>query len=188
MKYFLGTLLILLLAGCDTTRTRQLDEKEKMLQQKEQELLVREQALQLKEQELMIRQARLDSIFPKDTLPHFDSTLIGTWDVTMVCTSTNCAGSAVGDTKTETWEITSDGKQYLATAYTGGVANRLYKGIYTGNTLELVAQPSGTRPEASIVARLHSVKPGRLEGEREISRNDGCKTIYTMGMDKIIKK
>ncbi len=184
MKYYLGTLLIFLLFSCETKRARELDEKEKLLQQKEQELGVREQALQLKEQELLIRQAKLDSIFPKDSLPHFDSTLIGVWEVTMTCTATNCDGSAVGDTKTETWDITSDGKQYLATASNGGVASRLYRGIYTGKTLELVAQPSGSQPEASIVARLHQVRPGRLEGEREISRTNSCKTIYTMGMDK----
>ena len=179
--------LLLILNSCNADRKeKELKQKQEMLSQKEQELILKEKTLQLKEEELLIREARLDSTLQKDTAVVIDSALLGKWSVKMVCTETSCSGSAVGDTKTELWEITMEGKSFIAKAMSGDQLIRVYSGLFTGNTLELIAQTekSSEQPAAKIVTRLHKVNESRLEGSREIVRENECKTTYTMEMQK----
>ena len=95
------------LQGCDTRkREERLENKEKALQQKEQEMVAWQNSLQLKDEELTRREQLLDSTrVMSDTLANLFPTIPGTYNTTMRCTETNCAGSAVGDTRTEKWEI-----------------------------------------------------------------------------------
>ena len=141
---------------------------------------------EVKEQELLLKEAMLDSTVHQDSILRFDSTIIGRWSVKMVCKETTCSGSAVGDTKNEQWEITSQGTQYIAKAMSGDQLIRVYSGIYTGNTLELIAELETTsgQPAAKMVVRLHIVNEKRLEGQREIVRENSCKVLYLMEMDK----
>ena len=179
--------LLLILNSCNADRKeKELKQKQEMLSQKEQELILKEKTLQLKEEELLIREARLDSTLQKDTAVVIDSALLGKWSVKMVCTETSCSGSAVGDTKTELWEITMEGKTFIAKAMSGDQLIRVYSGLFTGNTLELIAQTekSSEQPAAKIVTRLHKANESRLEGSREIVRENECKTTYTMEMQK----
>ena len=190
-KWCLSITGILFLLTCNSCtldkKEEQLQQWENNLKQKEQELIVREKTLQLKEDELTRKGAYLDSTIKKDSAVKYDTSLIGSWDVKMVCTEATCTGSAVGDTKTEQWVISSEGSNFIAKALSGGKLLRVYTGIYTGNTLELIAQvePNAGQPAAKMVARLHIVHARRMEGEREITRETDCKIIYTLEMDKL---
>ena len=163
-----------------------MQQKEDILNQKEQQLILKEKTLQIKEEELLLREAKLDSSLQKNSSSVFDSTLLGKWAVKMVCTETSCSGSAVGDTKTELWEITLEGNSFIAKAMSGDKLIRVYSGLFTGNTLELVAETetSSVEPAPKIVARLHIINETRLEGTREIVRENECKTTYTMELLK----
>ena len=79
-----------------------------------------------------------------------------------------------------------EGKSFIAKAMSGDQLIRVYSGLFTGNTLELIAQTekSSEQPAAKIVTRLHKVNESRLEGSREIARENECKTTYTMEMQK----
>ncbi len=187
VSFFLVVLLLLILNSCNLDRKeKELQQKQDMLDQKEQQLILRDKTLQLKEEELIAREIKLDSTLRKDSTSAIDSTLLGRWAVKMVCTETSCSGSAVGDTKTEQWEITNEGNSFIAKAMSGDQVIRVYTGLYTGNTLELVAEVERTpaQPAAKIVARLHIANESRLEGAREIVRENDCKITYTMEMDK----
>jgi hypothetical protein len=180
-------LFLLIQISCNTDRReKELQQKQEMLDQKEQELILKEKTLQLKEVELLARETKLDSTLQTDSTSVYDSTLLGKWAVKMVCTETSCSGSAVGDTKTELWEITMEGKSFIAKAMSGEQLIRVYSGLFTGNTLELIAETekSSEQPAAKIVARLHIVNESRLEGTREIVRENDCKTTFTMEMQK----
>ena len=168
------------------TKEKELSQRENSLNQKEQELILREKILQLKEEELLKKGAYLDSTLKRDSMPIDSIALTGRWNVTMVCIEATCTGSAVGDTKTEQWVITREGSEFIARVISGDKLVRVYSGIYTGNTLELIAQNEQTagQPPAKMVARLHSINAKRMEGQREITREKDCKIIYTMEMNK----
>jgi hypothetical protein len=186
LKIFAISFLITL-TGCTLdSKEKELTQREDSLNQKEQELILREKILQLKEDELIKKGAYLDSTLRKDSMPVYNTALLGTWSVTMVCIEATCTGSAVGDTKTEQWVISREGPDFIARVISGDKLVRVYTGIYTGNTLELIAQTEQVagQPPAKMVARLHSVNEKRMEGQREITREKDCKIIYTMEMNK----
>ena len=190
MKSFTGFVvmfLVVFLNSCELNRKESLlQQKADSLHQVEQRLILKEKTLEVKEQELLLRELKLDSTVQKDTTLAFDSTLIGKWAVKMVCSETTCSGSAVGDTKNEQWEITSEGTKFIVKAMSAEQLVRVYTGIYTGNTLELIAGVGNAtgQPAAKMVVRLHIVNEKKLEGQREIVRENACKVIYTMEMDK----
>jgi hypothetical protein len=56
----------------------------------------------------------------------------------MTCTETTCPGSAIGDTKTETWDISYQNNVLLAKANVGDKLTRVYTGTYDGTNLVLI--------------------------------------------------
>ena len=175
--------VILLLSACrGGQKERLLQEKETRLQQKEQELILREKTLDIKEQEWLRRQQQDTATL--DTLQHIDPSLAGNWTVKMTCTETTCAGSAVGDTKTEQWQLSYQDKNIIARAMSNDALVRVYTGIYTGNTVELVSAGSEGTPASKMVVRLRRVNETTLEGEREIVRENQCKIVYALKLDK----
>lgn len=181
--FFLFT--ILLLTTCDyRKREEALRTKEAALNQKEQELVLKEKSLQLKEEDILKREKRLDSTVT-DSSYIVDSTLIGNWSVKMVCTETTCTGSAVGDTKTENWQITYQTNSIIAKVISNNQLTRIYTGFYTGNTIELVEDQNkeASASQTKMVVRLRVIDSTHLEGQREISRED-CKVIYSLQLGK----
>ena len=135
MKWFILFLVVLPFSACNSEqKQRALNEKEIALNQKEQELMQKERNLQLKEEEILRREQNLDSA-NRDSTQQVNAALVGNWSVKMTCTETTCAGSAVGDTKTEQWDVAYQGNSIIARAKTGENLVRVYTGLYTGNTV-----------------------------------------------------
>jgi hypothetical protein len=188
---FLLILLWLFASGCDYVQKQQaLQKKEDELNRKEQELLEKEKNLQLKEQELVQKERQMDTTI-RDTVDSitYNPELIGHWSVKMNCIETSCPGSAVGDTKTEQWDISYQNNFIVASSQVSQGAGevRIYSGSYKGNTIELTIQhhEDPAQPAASIVVRLEQTAKERLEGRREITRAEGCKIIYALEMVKL---
>jgi hypothetical protein len=183
---------LMALAGCGLReREEVLDKKMSELAQKEQELLLREKSLQLKEKELKEKELILDSTsiklqLPIDSLSVLHPQLPGTWLVKMTCAETTCPGSAIGDTKTEQWVINYQNNAVIAKAMSNNNLVRVYIGTYSGNSLELFAQQdTATLPSvAKMVVRLQETKENEMEGEREITRAEGCRIVYDLEIKK----
>ena len=176
-----------MLQGCDLReRETALEQREASLNEREQQLLLKEKSLQLKEEELLKRQQQMDSTAITDTTAQYNAALTGTWAVQMTCTETTCDGSAVGDTKTETWELSYQDRNVIAKASVNNELVRVYSGTYTGTTLELVETMQGsTQPAVKIVARLQLVNDNELTGQRVIERtSENCRIVYAMTMNK----
>jgi hypothetical protein len=189
MRYYFLFVLILTLffQGCDLRqREEALNQKEALLNQREQELLLKEKTLQLKDEDLVKREQRIDSTRLQDSIAVYNAALPGTWDVRMVGSETSCPGSAVGDTKNETWEIIYQENNVIARAMVNNELVRTYSGFFTGNTLELVDTREDVpgQPPTRIVVRLRLANENVLEGTREIERIGECKIIYQIVMNK----
>ncbi|WP_207427466.1 hypothetical protein [Pedobacter sp. SYSU D00535] len=180
--YYLLLPLFLLLACNDGKREKELEKKEAELEKKEQELILREKNLQLKEQEL----AKADSSKIKADTSVYSADLPGRWKVHMVCINTTCPSSAIGDTKNEEWVIAYENQKVVARAMVNNKLVRLYSGIYNGTTLNLTAQPATEEPQQSteMVVQLHLTNPTRMEGRREITREEGCTIVYSVELSK----
>lgn len=189
MRYFILVILFFtsILQSCDLReREEALNQKEAQLNQREQELLLKEKTLQLKDEELVKREQRLDSTKLQDSTAVYNASLPGTWDVKMIATETSCPGSAVGDTKNETWEIAYQENNVIAKAMVSNELVRVYSGFFTGNTLELIEtrENAPNQPATRMVVRLRLSKENVMEGQREIERIGECKIIYDVVMNK----
>ncbi|RYZ30813.1 MAG: hypothetical protein EOP49_39615 [Sphingobacteriales bacterium] len=179
-------LLVLFSAGCDHgKRQQELKEREAQVAIKEQELAAREQQLQVLEQELKSRQNGMDSM-ATDTSFEYQPWLVGRWDVKMDCVETGCPGSAIGDTKTEQWEIAYQGRSIIARVLVNNTVTRVYTGSYDSQMLKLMSQSYEEDPAKTTVMhiRLQQVAEGRLEGVREIDRPENCRIVYNLQLTR----
>lgn len=186
---FLGFWLMIV-TGCGLRdRELQLEKKISKVNQKERELLLKQKTLQLKEEELAQREKLLDSSSKKsvaDSSAVLHPELAGTWNVTMRCTETTCAGSAVGDTRNEQWVITYQDNTVIANALSDNKVVRVYSGSYNGNSIELSTQPNDADPEqtTTMIVRLQATKENKMAGQREIIRAEDCRIVYALDMEK----
>ncbi|MCU7549105.1 hypothetical protein OCK74_08260 [Chitinophagaceae bacterium LB-8] len=192
MKSVIITLFLfsLLTCSCDIRKREQiLTQKENELNQKEQELFLKENALQLKEEELLRRSQSLDSLHinvPTDTV-FINPEFVGLWTVQMHCIETSCPGSAVGDVKTEQWDISYQNNATIAKVIDDAKVVRIYSGTSTSNSIEMTFQQSNTETNkvTNMIVRLEQTAKKRLEGRREITRGpENCKIIYAVEMEK----
>ncbi len=187
MKHvFLLMVTILFLTGCNyREREQALQSKEQMLMKKEEDLLAREQQLQLKESDLKQQAQRLDSSL-KDTVMVYNQDLPGRWNVKMTCTETSCHGSAIGDSKSEVWEIYYSRRLIIAKVLDGAKLSRIYTGNYKDGQLELNEEVNTAPgvPNTQILVRLTLKDPKTMEGQREIIRTGDCRILYDLQLKK----
>ena len=180
--------LLFCFCGCDVReKEEKLQKEEARLNEKAAELQRKEQSLALKEEELNKRQHLLDSAAAvNDTTNHVNPVLAGNWNTTMTCTETTCAGSAVGDTKNEQWQFAYQGKTLNVNVTVNGKLVRVYKGYSNGSAWELTEDITGAVPPsgAQMTVRLQRKDDTHLEGKREIVRNNDCKIVYALQLEK----
>lgn len=194
MKWIVCFLALCLIAlpGCSLRkREMELTKKIARVNEREQQLNLKEQFLAFREQQLDERAKLLDSTTKKianDSLTALHPLLPGMWAVKMVATETNCAGSAVGDTKNEQWKFSFQNNNIIARAISNNKLVRIYTGSYTGNSnsIKLTLQQDTTTPvPARMTIRLQSIQDKEMEGEREIIQQNGCRIVYSLQLKKI---
>jgi hypothetical protein len=188
---FIFLSFFILFSGCSLRqREIELDKKTQQVNAKEQELSLKEQSLDFREQALNEREKSLDSTTKKianDSLFILHPDLPGSWNVKMVCTSTNCAGSAIGDTKNEQWDFTFQDNSIIASASSNNKLVRVYTGNFMGDGIKLTLQSDSTDSQsAKMTIRLQTKtkSENEMEGEREIIQSGGCKIVYSLQLKK----
>lgn len=178
----LFTIIICLQSCSFKERERKLDELQKELTKKEQDLMLREQGLEVRERQLADTKQSLDSV--KNQIKSAETqhpVIVGRWVVKMSCVETSCDGSALGDTKTEQWDIRYNGGSIVVKAYSGKVLTRIYTGSINGNVLQITDESQDSDVSIGAILKLSS---GRLAGKREIHQKD-CKIIYAVTAEKL---
>lgn len=186
---FFTVLFIFVFSGCNLRKREiEVEKRTAEMNEREQQLTLKEQSLEFRENLLIEREKILDSTSRKianDSLYKKFPQLPGIWNVKMICTETNCPGSAVGDTKTEQWDFTFQDNMIIATAVTNNQLVRVYSGHYTGNNIRLTVQKDSADNQTSKMAvRLQNIKDKEIEGEREIIQSGGCRIVYSLQFRK----
>jgi len=188
MRFYFALLLLMLLGSCNfQQRETELQQKGDSLTKKEADLAMLEKSLRLKEEELQEREHLLDSVQREDTNYIVDPALMGAWNVRMTCTETTCAGSAVGDTKSEVWRITFQGKWLIAASVVRDQVGRLYTGKYTYDGITLKGDVESEEEAAAntrIEVRLQVKDPKTIEGVRRIIREGDCVITYNIKLSR----
>ena len=180
--------LILFGTGCGLQqREVELKKRTDELNNKEQELLAKERALEIKAAELAQKEQQQDSSasLGVDSFMVQHPQIPGKWNVVMRCTETTCAGSAVGDTKNEQWDMSYEGKLMVIRAFADNKLVRVYTGGYNGSSVELsIEQDQPTPAQTSMTVRFQEIEERVIRGQREIVRPDQCHIIYSLELNK----
>jgi hypothetical protein len=185
-------LFLLFISGCTQRNTNLLQAEKDSLQTKGAMLAIKEAELQRRESLILQREQKLDSMLNADTT-RVDTTrskylaIEGKWSVQMTCIQTNCAGSAIGDVKSEQWELQYSGTQLVAKAMADSKLVRVYTGTAKGQSIDLSEErpAAGELPATKMVIRATMVNEKTIEGQREIIRNGSCNIIYQLVMSKL---
>ncbi|OJV51989.1 MAG: hypothetical protein BGO31_10000 [Bacteroidetes bacterium 43-16] len=169
-------------------RKKALDAREVSLRDREQSLLMKEKMLTQLEDSIKLSIAQQDSMtlsLKNLGLPLPDS-LQGTWNINMLCTQTSCSGSAVGDTRKESWTFSGgDSTGVYVKAMQGENLVRVYSGIYDGSGFILsTPNVSGDPNATSMNVKLAVNTPDKLSGTRIIQQADGCTITYKIDADR----
>ena len=121
-----------------------------------------------------------------DTVGTYNPNLEGNWSITMQCIETSCEGSAIGDTKTEQWNIAYQNNKVVVNATSNKKLIRTYTGIFKENTLELTAQqPLDTETHMDVMLTPHPTTANLMEGRRVINQGGKCKIVYSLKAEKL---
>ena len=191
MKTHLNVLPFLLIAlifcGCASRQKEEaLHKKEDSLNQREQQLLLKEKTLAIREDELLRREKQFDSTSKVDSAGYYNPALAGNWSVKMTCTETSCAGSAVGDVNNQEWIFSYQGNSIIAKVMEGNRLMRTYTGTYYNKEVEMTEsmQSTNTQPAVKMLVRLRVLNETSMDGQREIIRENNCKIIYALELQK----
>jgi len=174
-------IIISLVFACGEADTQKsIEVREKEVEQKEQILKLWEDQLKSKELDLISREQRIDSLNQSDTLGIINPRLVGVWKVTMQCIETTCEGSAIGDTKTEQWNISYQNNKVVVTAISNQKMIRFYTGLFKENSLKLTAQSSPDETQMDVILTPHPSMEKLMEGQRVINQSGKCKIVYAL--------
>ncbi|MHB1176960.1 MAG: hypothetical protein ACYCZO_01365 [Daejeonella sp.] len=178
MKLFFIVLLFFTVTGCDMKDAK----KEKDLNEREQNLIFFEQKLKAKEDSLLKLQHKqfIDTI---NSIDEQDLPIIGSWQVKMNCIETTCLGSAIGDTRSEKWNIYRKKNIVVAKAMSDEKVTRVYLGLLNGNKIMLTAQSSDGK--TLIKVSMTFISASQLDGLREVIKSDDCSIIYALKLEKL---
>jgi len=189
MKKKIALLIIVLsIYGCGLEdRKKELDERESRIAVRERLVILKEKELQLFEDSLKRNIAIRDSsllLTDSSSLPLPDS-LSGAWDVSMLCTKTNCSGFAVGDTRKETWLFVKRDEAVSVRAMQGEKLIRVYVGTFQGDGFQLSVPPTATDSlSSSMTVNLKLEGINKLSGERVIRQADGCSSFFKVDVTR----
>ncbi len=184
MKFLYIGIASLLIAGL--LYSCQDKERDLRLQQKEQELLAKEKELKALESDYKRLLRLSDSLYAQrvDTIPAIPEEYLGRWNGKMVCTESDCPDHAVGDQRSDVWEITTDGKRVQSRVYDKEKLIRVYNGTYGDEGLKLkYVSDSTAKRQTEMTILLNEFKEGRIRGTRKIS-TDGCKAVYSVDLNR----
>lgn len=176
---FVITLMVIACQNSSSQREAELAKKEKELLEKEKELLQKEnetlQAQQAQEQEVK-REAEKNR--EKGYSP---SSIVGNWEVAMNCTSSDCSNSAVGDIRTETWQIQFRDNKIKVTVTNSDTQVKEYEGTLNGNTLTLKSTRTAGFSTGKATINVSLQDDNQMTGTREVLKGSGstiCKIEY----------
>lgn len=192
MVIYKSVLIVVMICSISSCNIK---EREQAIATKEQELTLREQQLSLREQDLTSREEKLQQAMHlmdsaqnvKDSIGVYNESLVGSWNVKMLCTETNCVGSALGDVKVEKWLIGYENNQIIAKVFAKKSLVRIYNGYYTGSTLKLSQLDSSSATDMQIELSQDDKDLKKMKGTRTINKPN-CKIVYSVDADKSQKE
>lgn len=175
-------LIFFLVASCDSKTKSDLQEREKVLVQKERKFAQKEaeyEALLNMRDSLRLTKSKLLTI---DTIvQRWPDSISGQWNSRLVCRSSNCSSYVIGDQRNEHWVFFSDSTGLFVRATSHNKNIQLFKGTLQGNQIILSKFLNrDTEQMAKIQINLEMLGSKIIKGTQIIQTKADCVANFSV--------
>jgi hypothetical protein len=173
------------------------NKKEIELQNKEKALILREQQLAEKEadyQSLLIFRDSITALKdtlnkPVESLKEWPKSIQGIWNSKMLCRESNCNQYVIGDQRNETWQFSSDSTGIYTNVINNKKLVRVFKAKYIEDKIRLeFNSDSISKNKTKINVVLDDIKENVIKGTQTITGQDNCTARFSVELTLPQKK
>jgi len=174
--------ITILISACkDNGYEKELEKREQILLQKENDFALKEadyEAL-LKMRDSLL--AKKDTITDSIVYKTWPSEIAGQWNSKIICTASDCSNYIVGDQGSDVWDFISDSSQMITKITGNKKLVRVYRGSYDGSRIKLNFSTDSTSPKHVVMnVLLNDIQPGRMKGTRTINIDSSCTATFSI--------
>ena len=189
-KNLLLVFLICLFISCE-------NKKELELQNKEKALILREEQLADKETEYKSLLLFRDSISAlhdsvkntSESLKEWPKKVQGIWNSKMLCRESNCSNYVIGDQRNESWQFSSDSTGIYTNVLNNKKLIRVFKAKYIEDKIHLeFSSDSVSKNKVKMNVVLDDVQNNVIKGTQTITGKDNCIARFSVELTLPQKK
>jgi len=189
-KLILLFIIICAISSCENKKEQDLQEREKVLNLKEEEFAIKEadyKSLLLMRDSIL---ALKDTIKPEIVLlKSWPDSLRGVWNSKMVCRESNCSNYVIGDQRNEVWQFFSDSTGIYTNVLNNKKLVRIFKAKYIGDKIQLdFISDSTSKSKVKINVILDDIKKNVIKGTQTITGQDNCTAKFSVELTVPPKK
>jgi len=189
-KLILLFIIICAISSCENKKEQDLQEREKVLNLKEEEFAIKEadyKSLLLMRDSIL---ALKDTIKPEIVLlKSWPDSLRGVWNSKMVCRESNCSNYVIGDQRNEVWQFFSDSTGIYTNVLNNKKLVRIFKAKYIGDKIHLdFSSDSTSKSKVKINVILDDIKKNVIKGTQTITGQDNCTAKFSVELTVPPKK
>ena len=189
-KLILLFIIICAISSCENKKEHDLQEREKVLNLKEEEFAIKEadyKSLLLMRDSIL---ALKDTIKPEIVLlKSWPDSLRGVWNSKMVCRESNCSNYVIGDQRNEVWQFFSDSTGIYTNVLNNKKLVRIFKAKYIGDKIHLdFSSDSTSKSKVKINVILDDIKKNVIKGTQTITGQDNCTAKFSVELTVPPKK
>lgn len=189
-KSLLLFLLIGSMVSCESKKEQELNEREK-------KIILREQQLSLKETEYNSLIRLRDSVFAvrdtaknsSDSITKWPETLRRSWNSKMLCQESGCSQYVIGDQRNEVWQFLSDSTGIYTHVINNNKLVRIFAAKYKGDKIFLeFTSDSTSKNKTKMNVVLDDIKENIIKGTQTITGKDNCTAKFSVELTLTQKK
>jgi hypothetical protein len=182
--------ITILISACnDNEHEKELEKREQILLQKENEFALKQAdydaLLKMRDSLLAKKDTTTDSVVYKA----WPAEIAGQWNSKVICTASNCSDYIVGDQRSDVWDFISDSSQMITKITGNKKLVRVYLGSYDGSQVKLNFSTDSTSPKHVIMnVLLNDIQPDRMKGTRTINIDSSCTAEFSIELNRAENK
>lgn len=170
--------------SCHDNRSKELDERETILAEKERQFSEKEAEYQA----LIILRDSLENLDNEKQISRWPVFLDGQWSSKTICTESNCSDYVIGDTRNDFWEFRQDSTKLWVDVSDKNNLIRSYDAQYLNDNIKMHFKSDSTASKmVEMNIELTDISEHRIKGLRTVTVNGNCQAKFNVELIKTTK-
>lgn len=170
--------------SCHDNRSKELDERESNLIEKERQFSKKEAEYQA----LLLMRDSLENLNGDKQTIEWPTFLDGQWSSKTICTESNCSDYVIGDTRNDFWEFRQDSTKLWVDVSDKNSLIRSYDAQYLNDNIKMHFKSDSTAAKmVEMNIELTEISEHRIKGLRTVTVNGNCQAKFNVELIKTTK-